>query len=198
MKLLVGLGNPGVKYQDNRHNIGFKAIEAIANRYGNPNFQDKFDGQVAKIRIENKQKTMPFNGQVILFMPMTYMNNSGIPLSKVVNFYKILINDIYVIHDDLDLEVGRIKIKQGGGNSGHNGLFSIDSYVGKMYNKVRVGIGRPEIKAMVSNYVLSDFTNHESEEMQVVLNFIADKLPELLNGEFVNLMNLFALHMHKL
>jgi PTH1 family peptidyl-tRNA hydrolase len=183
MKLIVGLGNPGAKYHDTKHNVGFRAINVIADAYENSGFQDRFDGKIAKVNI--------LNGQVLLFMPMTYMNNSGIPLSKLVNFYKIAISDIYVIYDDLDLEIGRIKVKQGGGNGGHNGLVSIDSHVGKAYNKMRIGIGRPELKDMVSHYVLSNFTNDESKQMQIILGFITKNLNILLHKEFDKFMNLY-------
>ena len=182
-KLIVGLGNPGAKYQDTKHNIGFSAIKALASKHENPDFQDKFDGQIAKINSSGEQ--------ILLFMPMTYMNNSGIPLSKIINFYKIPISDVYVIYDDLDLEIGRIKIKQGGGNAGHNGLSSIDSHVGKKYNKVRIGIGRPELKSMVSSYVLSNFTNDELKKTQMVLDFITKNINLLLHDESEKFMNLY-------
>ena len=183
MKLLVGLGNPGKKYQHTRHNVGFNAIKIIASKYEISDFQNKFDGQMAKIKFLDEQ--------IILFMPMTYMNNSGIPISKVVNFYKIPIDDIYVIFDDLDLAVGRIKIKKGGGNIGHNGLKSIDRCIGKLYDKVRIGICHPQVKTAVFNYVLSNFTKPELEKINLVLNFIAENNPMLLNKEFDKFMNLY-------
>ena len=184
MKLLVGLGNPGVKYQHSRHNVGFNAIRMIADKYKISKFQNKFDGQMAKIKLIDKS--------ILLFMPMTYMNNSGIPISKIVSFYKVQIDDIYVIFDDLDLEVGRIKIKKGGGDIGHNGLKSIDSNVGKAYNKVRIGIGHPQIKTVVSDYVLSTFTNTELEKIQIALNFVAENNLILLENKFDKFMNLYC------
>lgn len=186
MKLLVGLGNPGTKYQHTRHNVGFNAIRIIADKYEVLGFQDKFDGQMAKVKI--------FDEQISLFMPMTYMNNSGIPISKIVNFYKIPIDDIYVIFDDLDLGVGRIKIKKGGGDIGHNGLKSIDNHIGKAYNKVRIGIDHPQDKIIVSDYVLSPFTNSELKKINTVLNFMAENNSMLLNKDFDRFMNLYTMY----
>ena len=183
MKLFVGLGNPGIKYQHSRHNIGFKAIRMIADEYKISKFQNKFDGQMAKIKLIDKP--------ILLFMPMTYMNNSGIPISKIVSFYKVQIDNTYIIFDDLDLEVGRIKIKKGGGNIGHNGLKSIDNNLGKAYNKVRVGIGHPQTKTVISDYVLDTFTDTELEKIQIALNFVAKNNQMLLKNEFDKFMNLY-------
>ena len=184
MKLLVGLGNPGIKYQHTRHNIGFNAIKMIADKYKVSKFQNKFDGQMAKVKFSS----VP----ILLFMPMTYMNNSGIPISKIVRFYKISLDDIYVIFDDIDLMIGRIKIKKGGGNIGHNGLKSIDDNIGKVYNKIRIGIGSTQIKKAVSDYVLSAFSNAELEKVQVALNFVAENHLMLLQNEFDKFMNSYC------
>jgi len=154
MKLVIGLGNPGFKYEETRHNLGFNAIEALAEKFKISEFQDKFDGKIAKATI--------FNQDVIFFLPMTFMNNSGIPISKIVNFYKIPLSDIFIIFDDLDLAVGKIKIRMGGRDAGHNGLKSIDSHIGKNYNKIKIGIGRPALASMVTNYVLNKFDDLSS------------------------------------
>jgi PTH1 family peptidyl-tRNA hydrolase len=185
MKLVVGLGNIGERYQDTRHNVGFSAIKTIADKYKVVGFVDKFDGKMANAKIDNDK--------VLLFMPMTYMNNSGIPLSKIVNFYKIAISDIYVIYDDMDIKVGRIKIKQLGSNAGHNGLKSIDSYVGKAYNKIRIGIEKPPITSMISNYVLGKFASSDQKKITVLLDFIAENINMLLNNDFVRFLNLYYL-----
>ncbi|WP_236870624.1 aminoacyl-tRNA hydrolase [Candidatus Bandiella numerosa] len=183
MKLVIGLGNPGFKYKETRHNLGFNAIEVLAKKFKISEFQDKFDGKIAKATI--------FNQDIIFFLPMTFMNNSGIPISKVVNFYKIPLSDIFIIFDDLDLVVGKIKIKIGGRDAGHNGLKSIDSYVGKNYNKIKIGIGRPALAAMVTNYVLNKFDESEFYQINTILNFLAENLNLILSEQHEKFLNLY-------
>ena len=183
MKLVIGLGNPGLKYKETRHNLGFNAIEVLADKFKISEFQDKFDGKMAKATI--------FNQEVIFFLPMTFMNNSGIPISKLVNFYKISLNDIFVIFDDLDLAVGKMKIKMGGRDAGHNGLKSIDSHVGKNYNKIKIGIGRPALSSMVTNYVLNKFDESEFDRVNFMLNFLAENFNLILNEQHEKFLNLY-------
>ena len=183
MKLIIGLGNPGLKYKQTRHNLGFDAVGVLADKFKIPGFQDKFDGKISKITI--------FDQEVIVFMPMTFMNNSGIPISKVVNFYKIALNDIFVIFDDLDLVVGKMKIKTGGRDAGHNGLKSIDSYIGKNYNKIKVGIGRPPLTSMVTNYVLNKFDASESDEINMIFHCLADNFNLILSKQYEKFLNLY-------
>jgi PTH1 family peptidyl-tRNA hydrolase len=183
MKLVIGLGNPGLKYKETRHNLGFNAIEVLAKKFKISEFQDKFDGKIAKATI--------FNQDIIFFLPMTFMNNSGIPISKVVNFYKIPLSDIFIIFDDLDLVVGKIKIKIGGRDAGHNGLKSIDSYVGKNYNKIKIGIGRPALAAMVTNYVLNKFDESEFYQINTILNFLAENFNLILSEQHEKFLNLY-------
>ena len=138
MFLIVGLGNPGKQYNNNRHNIGFKVVDAIKDIYNFPKFIKRFDSEFSKSEID---------GNIIfLIKPTTFMNNSGMAVKEFKNFYNFDINKIYVIHDEIDLDQGRIKTKIGGGHNGHNGLKSIDQLVGKDYNRIRVGISRPSKK----------------------------------------------------
>ncbi|MFQ3307716.1 MAG: PTH1 family peptidyl-tRNA hydrolase [Candidatus Midichloriaceae bacterium] len=175
MKLLAGLGNFGEEYEETRHNIGFKIIDAIAQKYEFTNFNNKFYAKITKVKIAQHD--------IILCMPMSYMNNSGIPISKLLNFYKIPLSDAYIFHDDLDVQLGKIKIKTGGGNAGHNGLKSIDQHMGKDYHRIRIGIGRPEMKSMVSDYVLGDFFKEESNTINNTINFIVQNIELLLNDK---------------
>ena len=162
MFLIVGLGNPGKFYKNNRHNIGYKILDSIRETYNFPDFSKKFKSEFSKSEL-NKN---------ILFLlkPTTFMNNSGIALKEIKDFYNIDINNIYVIHDEIDLDKGRVKVKIGGGHNGHNGLKSIDNFIGKNYNRVRVGISRPSklyehnIDENISNWVLSDFTSNEKKQ----------------------------------
>ena len=183
MKLIIGLGNPGFKSKETRHNLGFNAIEALAEKFKISEFQDKFDGKIAKATI--------FNQDVIFFLPMTFMNNSGIPVSKIVNFYKISLRDICIIFDDLDLAVGKIKIKIGGRDAGHNGLKSIDSHVGKNYNKIKIGIGRPALASMVTNYVLNKFDESEFYQVNAILKFLAENFNLILSEQYEKFLNLY-------
>ena len=159
MFLIVGLGNPGKSYINNRHNIGYKVIEAIKCVYNFPKFIKKFHSEFSKSQV---------NGNIIfLLKPTTYMNNSGIAVKQFKEFYNIDINKIYVIHDEIDLDQGRVKIKIGGGHNWHNGLKSIDQFVGRNYNRVRIGVSRPSkiyennFDENISSWVLSDFSSDE-------------------------------------
>ena len=170
LSLIVGLGNPGEKYKKNRHNIGFDVVDALADRYGVSCTQSKFQGVYCKMpEIES-----------IAIKPLTYMNNSGVSVLGVMNFFKILKGNVFVVHDDLDLGVGEVRVKLGGGNAGHNGLKSIDKYIGAEYWRIRIGIGRPEAKEEVANYVLDDFSKEEALIMGSVVVGIVGKFEILL------------------
>ncbi len=157
MFLIVGLGNPGQKYQNNRHNIGFRVLDSLISTLNAIKQNDKnFRGEVYKA------------GQLLFLKPQTFMNLSGESVQSVKNFYKI--NNFAVVHDELDLPFGAVKFKFGGGNGGHNGLKSIDSLCGNEYYRIRYGIGKPSTKDQVSHWVLSDF---EAEEENVNLVLIA-------------------------
>ena len=149
MKLIVGLGNPGKKYEFNRHNIGFLALDYLIDEFKASKISSKFKGELFKA------------GEYLLLKPNTFMNLSGESVVLVKDFYKINNEDIIVIHDDIDLKVGALKFKRGGSSGGHNGLKSIDKYVGNDYYRVRIGVGRPERKEEVVKYVLSDFSKDE-------------------------------------
>jgi PTH1 family peptidyl-tRNA hydrolase len=153
MWLLCGLGNPDKKYHLTRHNLGFDFINKLVNLY---NFT-----LVKKDKNKELYKGKIGIEECLLCKPMTYMNRSGIPIRELVNFYKISKSKIIVIHDDLDLKVGKVKIKTGGGNGGHNGLLSIDETINKNYKRLRIGIGRPVLKEMITSYVLEKFSNEE-------------------------------------
>lgn len=154
MWLLVGLGNPGKKYENNRHNVGFMVLDKIADDNHMPAWKNKFQGEMTEGRIGNNK--------VVLLKPQTFMNESGRSIGAAVKFYKIPLNKVIVFHDELDIEPQRVKIKQGGGTGGHNGLKSTDAHLGdKNYWRVRLGIGHPGDKNRVSGYVLNDFSKDE-------------------------------------
>jgi PTH1 family peptidyl-tRNA hydrolase len=154
MKLIIGLGNPGAKYQHNRHNIGFLALDYLIQQFNARKINSSFKGELYKC------------ADFLLLKPVTYMNLSGESAVLVKNYYKIENENIIVIHDDIDLKTGALKFKRGGSHGGHNGLKSLDRHIGNDYWRVRIGVGRPERKEMVVNYVLSDFTDEEMECMK--------------------------------
>ena len=182
MFLIVGLGNPGKFYKNNRHNIGYKIIDNIRETYNFPDFSKKFKSEFSKTEL-NKN---------ILFLlkPTTFMNNSGMALKEIKNFYNIDINNIYVIHDEIDLDQGRVKVKNGGGHNGHNGLKSIDKFIGKNYNRVRIGVSRPSkiyeenIDENISNWVLSDFTSNEKDKwLDNTINYVSEMIISLIKSQ---------------
>lgn len=181
MFLIVGLGNPGQEYADTRHNVGFMVADALAQEYGFGSFKDKFDGEIAQGEI-SKEK-------VYLLKPHTYMNLSGNSVVKAANFYKILPQNIIVIHDDLDLPIGKIKAKIGGGTGGHNGLKSIDAAITPEYNRIRVGIGRPQGETV--DFVLSHFSKSDEKILQEKIKVICQTIDVLLTkgmGEYSSLI----------
>jgi PTH1 family peptidyl-tRNA hydrolase len=169
MWLLVGLGNPGPSYSGNRHNAGFIAVDAIANKYSASNFAAKFHGEVAKADIAGEQ--------ILLLKPQTFMNLSGKSVLAAMSFYKIPPENVIVLHDDLDLQLGQLRIKQGGGHGGHNGLRDIDALIGKNYWRLRLGIGHPGDKEQVHGYVLSNFSTEQRVPMQDLYDNLAQQLP---------------------
>jgi len=168
--LIIGLGNPGKEYEKNRHNIGYMCIKYLKNLLNIDNIKIKYNNTIYEYKKNNKTK-------IILAKSHEYMNNSGDSIRNIVKFFKIINKKIIVIHDDIDLDFGIIKYKIGGGNAGHNGLKSIDNAIGNEYYRIRIGVGRPERKEMVSGYVLSNFKNEE------ILQFddIFKKTHELIN-----------------
>lgn len=173
MWLLVGLGNPGDKYKNNRHNIGFMAIDGIADGHGFPAFRAKFQGEMSEGRIDGEK--------VVLLKPRTYMNESGQSVGQAIKFYKIAPERVVVFHDELDLEPGKCKVKVGGGVAGHNGLKSIKAHLGTAdFCRVRLGIGHPGDKNRVSGYVLSDFAKAEAVWLERLMPALAKNTALLL------------------
>jgi PTH1 family peptidyl-tRNA hydrolase len=183
--LLIGLGNPGSDYAGNRHNVGFMAVDAIAADYSFGKSKKAFGGMISEGTIDGHK--------VFLLKPMGYMNLSGGPAAEAARFYKIAPEQMIVIHDELDLLPGKIRVKKGGGNGGHNGLKSLDSYVGQDYWRVRFGIGHPGDKNMVSDYVLGDFSKAEQKQVDVVIAEISRHIGLLLQGDEAGFMNKIAL-----
>jgi len=181
MKILVGLGNPGQKYEGNRHNIGFMAIDAIARRYGGAQWRKRFQGAATEVDIGR--------GRYLLLKPMTYMNESGRAVGEAMRFYKISPADVIVFHDELDLEPGKLRVKLGGGHAGHNGLKSITSHIGADFQRVRLGIGHPGHRDAVSHYVLHDFARADREWLEPFLDSIAQAIPHLVSGGDAKFMN---------
>ena len=174
MWLLVGLGNPGDKYKDNRHNVGFMVMDQIASDNILPVFKSKFNGEITEGRIANQK--------VMLLKPMTYMNDSGVSVRKCADFYKVEPEKIIVFHDELDIEPSRVKVKQGGGTGGHNGLKSIDAHLSdKDYWRVRMGIGHPGDKNRVSRYVLNDFSKEEQKWLDDWIYVVSKNIDYLLS-----------------
>ena len=187
MKLVVGLGNPGSRYQNNRHNLGFMAVDAIVRRHNFSRVGEKFSGELFEGKI-GTEKTFAFK-------PMTFMNRSGIPTAELANFYKIPTLATFVIHDELDLNLGRIRVKQAGGNGGHNGLKSLDAHYGQDYYRVRAGIDHPGAKSMVNSHVLSDFSKDEMPVANALVDAIALHIEQLIKGDISGFQNKMALAM---
>jgi peptidyl-tRNA hydrolase, PTH1 family len=173
MILLVGLGNPTPDSQDNRHNIGFKIIDAINQKFGLSKQKPKFKGLLTTGNISNKK--------VYAIKPLTFMNNSGICIRELIEYFKIDAEDVIVFHDDLDVDFTKIKTKFGGSSAGHNGIESIDKFIGKEYARIRVGIGKPQKKVEVSDFVLTNFSEEEKVDLEKVVKNIINAMPILID-----------------
>lgn len=174
MLLLVGLGNPGAQYARNRHNIGFMAVDEIIRRHSFGPEREKFSARLSDGRFGTEK--------VVALKPMTFMNLSGQAVGEAMRFFKISPEQVVVFHDDLDLAPGKVKVKQGGGHGGHNGLRSLDTHIGKDYWRVRLGIGHPGHKDRVHGYVLSDFSKADADWLEPLLGALADTAPVLIEG----------------
>ena len=172
MLLLVGLGNPTPDSENNRHNIGFKIIDAINKKFGLSKQKPKFKGLLTTGNVGNQK--------VYAIKPLTFMNNSGICIRELIEYFKIDAEDIIVFHDDLDVEFGKIKVKFGGSSAGHNGIASIDKFIGKDYSRVRIGIGKPVGKIEISDYVLQNFNEDEIVGVDSILDHINNSLGILI------------------
>ena len=181
MKLFVGLGNPGAKYAGNRHNIGFMAVERIAEDHGFAPWRGKFQGSVSEGKLGSEK--------VILLRPETFMNLSGQSVGEAMRFYKLTPDDVIVFHDELDLAPGKCRVKTGGGHAGHNGLRSIHAHIGAEYHRVRMGIGHPGNKAAVAGFVLRDFAKADQDWLDDVLRGCADGAADLAAGDSGKFMN---------
>lgn len=185
MQIFAGLGNPGPKYAGNRHNIGFMALDRIAEEHGFSPWKARFQGEVAEGRLGSEK--------VILLKPTTFMNLSGQSVGEAMRFYKLEPEDVTVFHDELDLAPGKLKVKTGGGHAGHNGLRSMHAHIGENYRRVRLGIGHPGRKDLVSHYVLHDFAKADQDWLDDLMRGIADGAPELAAGRNDKFLNAVAL-----
>ena len=173
MLLFVGLGNPTPDSENNRHNVGFKIIDSINKKYSLSKQKPKFKGLLTTGTIGNKK--------VYAIKPLTFMNNSGTCIRELIEYFKIDAKDVFVFHDDMDIDLGKVKAKFGGSSAGHNGIESIDKCIGKDYSRVRVGIGHPNDKKKVNKHVLDDFNENEEEKIQDVTENIVKLLPTLID-----------------
>lgn len=190
MWLLVGLGNPGDKYEKNRHNIGFMAIDAIAEEYNFSPYRSKFQGQLTEGTIDGEK--------VALLKPQTMMNNSGVSVQAAAKFYKIPPERVVVFHDELDLAPAKLRVKTGGGNAGHNGLRSIQAHLGTPdFVRVRMGIGHPGDKNRVHGYVLSDFAKTEQGWLASMLDGVKNYISLLVSGDESGFMSKVAMEIQE-
>ncbi len=194
MWLIVGLGNPGRKYENNRHNVGFHVVDELARRHRVDSFRDKFGGLIASTLIDLDK--------VLLQKPMEYMNHSGYAVQRAASFHSVPIEEIVVVHDDIDLDLGRTKLKRGGGHGGHNGLRSmIEQLGGRDFQRVRCGIGRPprapadaklsHDDRRVTSYVLGDFSRQQSAAADAMVRRAADAVESIVKNGIVASMNQF-------
>jgi len=172
MLLFVGLGNPSPDNENNRHNIGFKIIDAINQKYSLSKQKPKFKGLLTTGKIGDEK--------VFAIKPLTFMNNSGICIRELIEYFKIDPEDVIVFHDDLDIHFGKIKTKFGGSSAGHNGIESLDKFIGKDYSRVRIGIGKPNGKSKVVDHVLKDFDDEEKIELENITKNITDSIAILI------------------
>jgi PTH1 family peptidyl-tRNA hydrolase len=175
MLLFVGLGNPGPRHVANRHNIGFMAVQAVARRHDIAPWRRRFQGVAVEGTLASER--------VLLLLPGTYMNESGRAVAEAAKFYKLETGQIVVFHDEVDLPPGKVRVKLGGGVAGHNGLRSITAHVGNDYRRVRIGIGKPDVKELVPMHVLGDFAKSEWPRVEALCDVIADTAGLLVEGK---------------
>ena len=185
MQLWVGLGNPGAKYALNRHNVGYMACDTIAEMHAFGPLQKKFQGWLSEGRIGSDK--------VLLLKPATFMNESGRSVGEALRFYRLTTDDLTVFHDELDLAPMKVKVKQGGGTAGHNGLRSIDQHMGRDFRRVRIGIGHPGHKDRVTGHVLGNYAKAEQDDLVAMLGAIGAEAEWLARGDDVRFMNDIAL-----
>ena len=175
MMLLVGLGNPNPNNSNNRHNVGFLIIDAINEKFKLSKQKPKFKGLLTTGNIANKK--------VYAIKPLTFMNNSGICIKELIEYFKIDLKDVFVFHDDMDIDIGKVKVKFGGSNAGHNGIDSIDKNIGKSYSRIRIVIGRPKENSAGVDHVLDNFSGDEKQNVEKVTKNIIDSLSILINKD---------------
>lgn len=183
MFLIAGLGNPGDKYVHTRHNVGFMVIDKMAKNLALKTNINKSNFIADVIKSSND----------LLVKPQTFMNNSGQSIVAIKDYYKIELDNIIIIHDDLDLPFGTVKYKTGGGHGGHNGLRSLDANITKEYIRIRVGIGKPQFKNDVANYVLSDFSKEELKQLEDIITHIIKSIDALKTGSIIDVKSKFTL-----
>ena len=189
MFLVVGLGNPGDEYQNTRHNVGFMAADVLSRRYSFSPFKAKFDGLISEGQIGSEK--------VYLLKPQTFMNLSGNSVVKAALFYKILPENIIVIHDDIDLAFGQIKAKTGGGSAGHNGLKSIDAHITPQYHRIRIGVGRPLQKGPeVVDFVLGHFSKADMKALEQIFDTVCEALEVLIENGIESCSNFLGMQQH--
>ncbi|WP_455476730.1 aminoacyl-tRNA hydrolase [Bartonella sp. B41] len=181
MWLIAGLGNPGLHYQNNRHNIGFMAVDAIYQSFSFSSWSKKFQAEISSGFVNDKK--------VFLVKPQTFMNLSGQAIGEILRFYRLEVKKLVVIHDELNLSPGKVRVKIGGGNNGHNGLKSIDAHCGTEYCRIRLGIGYPASKEFVNQHVLGNFAKSDQEWLHLLLDTIATNIAFLITGNISLFMN---------
>lgn len=189
MQLWVGLGNPGPQYALHRHNVGFMALDTVAEVHNFGPVQKKFQGWLQEGRIGNQK--------VLLLKPATFMNESGRAVGEAMRFYKLGLEALTVFHDELDLAPFKVKVKQGGGTAGHNGLRSIDQHLGSDFRRIRLGIGHPGHKDRVTGYVLGPFAKAEQDDLVDMLGAVASEADKLAAGDDVRFMSDVALRLQR-
>lgn len=174
MFMLVGLGNPGGGYANNRHNIGYMAVDEIVRRHSFSAFRAKFQGEIAEGKLGGEK--------VLVLKPKTYMNESGRSVGEALRFYKIPAENVIVFQDEIDLAAGKVRVKRGGGHAGHNGLRSLHAHIGPEYARVRMGVGHPGTKDKVAGHVLKDFAKADKAWLEPLIDTVAGNVEMLLSG----------------
>ena len=175
MLLLVGLGNPNPNNTNNRHNVGFLVIDAINAKYKLSKQKPKFKGLLTTGKIDEQK--------VFAIKPLTFMNSSGVCIKEIIEYFKINAKDVFVFHDDIDIDIGKVKAKFGGGSAGHNGIESIDKNIGKNYSRVRIGVGRPKKNSSAADHVLDNFSLDEKDNVQEITKNIIESISILINKD---------------
>ena len=175
MLLLVGLGNPNLNNSNNRHNVGFSVIDAINEKFKLSKQKPKFKGLLTTGKIDEHK--------VFAIKPLTFMNSSGVCIKELIEYFKIDVKDVFVFHDDMDIDIGKVQVKFGGRSAGHNGIDSIDKNIGKNYSRVRIGIGRPKKSSTSIDHVLDNFSDNEKQNVEKVTNNIIEFLSILINKD---------------